>query len=83
MPLHGKPENFESEKLISDIDRMVAAVDAMVEARVIGGEPMINPQYHRIIDRLSADPKIKKVVIYTNGTIVLRAAQIPAFQNKK
>lgn len=44
------------------------------EIRVIGGEPFLHKDYPRLISRLVADSRIKRIVIYTNGTIVPQAS---------
>jgi len=53
------------------------------EIRVIGGEPLMNNDSHLIVEQLSLINEIRKIVIYTNGTIILRNEQIKYFQNNK
>jgi len=58
-------------------------VDEINEIRVIGGEPMINKDFHLITQMLAQQEKIKNIVIYTNGTILPRDHQIQALSNNK
>lgn len=83
MPLYRQPENFSPDTIMREVNRLLASIDALVEARVIGGEPLMNQEFHRIVEYLAAKEKIKKVVIYTNGTIPLREEQAAALQHEK
>lgn len=70
MQYYETPANCDIDMLFESIDAFCKVVDEVNEFRVIGGEPLMNPQYHLIIKKLIDEPKVKKVVIYTNGTIV-------------
>ncbi len=83
MQYYEKPADCDLKELMQTIDRFSAIVDEVNEVRVIGGEPFMNKDSHLIIKRLIDEPKVKKVVVYTNGTIAPRAEQIEYLKNNK
>ncbi len=83
MRYYQDPADCDMKDLMVQMDRFLAIVDQVNEIRVIGGEPFMNPDAHKIIRRLAAEPKIKKVVIYTNGTIPPRTDQIEDLAHEK
>lgn len=72
MQYYAQPTDCEPADVLASVDALCRAVDGINEFRVIGGEPFMNRQFPKIVNRLTAEPKAKKVVIYTNGTIVPR-----------
>ncbi|MCX6727092.1 MAG: radical SAM protein [Candidatus Shapirobacteria bacterium] len=83
MRYYKNPKDINLNEIIKDIDSLCKLVDEINEFRVIGGEPFMNAEAHILIKRLADEPKVKKVVIYTNGTILPRPEQIEIMRNKK
>lgn len=83
MRYYKNPVDCDFQEVIKDINRFCAIIDEINEFRVLGGEPFMNKDCHLIIKRLIEEPKVKKIVIYTNGTILPREEQIAYFKNKK
>jgi len=83
MQYYLKPKNYSLEDTLRSIDLLCEQVDEIYEMRVIGGEPFMNKDTHLIIERLAREEKIKRIVIYTNGTIPLRREQISSFVHDK
>ncbi len=83
MQYYKKPADCESVQLIRCVDAFCEIIDEVNEFRVIGGEPFMNKDFHLITNRLIAEPKVKRVVIYTNGTIVPRQDQIRSLKDEK
>ncbi|MBU4580270.1 radical SAM protein [Patescibacteria group bacterium] len=77
------PANCDIDELTRAIDKFCVIIDEVNEFRVIGGEPFMNKDAHLIIKRLVDEPKAKKIVIYTNGTIIPREDQIKYLKDKK
>lgn len=77
------PQDADLKELLKDIDRLSAIIDEVNEFRVLGGEPLMNREAHLIIKRLIDEPKAKRVVIYTNGTIIPREEQIESLKDNK
>lgn len=70
MQYYASPQRYGADHILEAIDIFVSLVDEVNEFRVIGGEPFINKEIHLILKRLVSEPKVNKVVIYTNGTII-------------
>ena len=83
MSYYQKPMNCDSQELIKTIDAFCNIVDEVNEFRVLGGEPFMNPEFDIIIDRLMSEPKVKKIIVYTNGTIVPSDGKIQCLKSKK
>tara|TARA_Y100000034_G_scaffold135774_2_gene209066 strand:- start:2882 stop:4069 length:1188 start_codon:yes stop_codon:yes gene_type:complete len=77
------PKDCDVKELIKMIDRFCDIVDEFNEFRVLGGEPFMNKEAHLVIKRLIDEPKAKKVVIYTNGTMIPREDQIEYLKDDK
>lgn len=77
------PQTYSLESVLESIDFLFSSVDEVHEMRVIGGEPMLNRDIHLIIDRLVAEEKVTRIVIYTNATIPLKAHQVQSFKSEK
>lgn len=83
MQYYVHPRDCNTNELIANIDAFCALVDEVNEFRVLGGEPFMNREAHVVIGRLIDEPKVKKVVIYTNGSIVPGEAQLARMQSDK
>lgn len=83
MQYYKTPVNCDIKELLVSIDMFCNIVDEVNEFRVIGGEPFMNKEFHLIIKRIIDEPKVKKIVIYTNGTIIPKDDQIEYLKNSK
>ncbi len=83
MQYYPKPANCNSEELIKSLDSFFNIVDEVNEFRVIGGEPFMNRDFDLTIKRLIDEPKVKKIVIYTNGTMVPEEDKMDCLKNDK
>ncbi len=59
--------NFPLERVLQDVDRILAAVDAVGFLSVIGGEPFLHPELGRILDHILTKPNVGVVGVTTNG----------------
>ena len=83
MQYYERPENADLNQTLQSIDDLCASMDEIYEVRVIGGEPFMNRDVHIIVEKLTAQPKINKVSIFTNATIVPREHQWEALKHEK
>lgn len=84
MPYFKCPENRKFEDLEKEMNQLLKYVDSINEVIVLGGEPFLHPELHKILNYLSSLEKIKSIVIFTNGTIVPKDKMlINALKNKK
>lgn len=83
MQYYEKPINVELNETLETIDAFCRVMDEIYEFRIIGGEPFMNKELHLVVERLIQEPKVKKIAIFTNGTILPRETQIGSLQNNK
>jgi organic radical activating enzyme len=83
MQYYEMPKDCSIEEVTQSIDAFCALIDEVNEFRVIGGEPFMNREIHRVIKRLIDEPKVRRIVIYTNGTIVPREEHVEFLKNEK
>lgn len=83
MQYYRNPQNFSFVVLKKELDQLLMIVDEIFELRIIGGEPFMNPDIYEIISYAIKKKQIKRVVIYTNGTILPNAEQMNLLRNSK
>ena len=83
MQYYERPRDCSLDEIMRSIDWFCTVVDAVNEFRVIGGEPLMSKDFYVVMKRLIDEPKVKKVVVYTNGTLVPKANEIPLLQSSK
>jgi hypothetical protein len=64
------PVNYSINQMREAIELLCKSIDGVHEFRVIGGEPLMNKEVYEVIKLLVDEPKVEKIAIYTNGTIV-------------
>ena len=60
MQYYVKPENSELDTMLQSIDKFVNAVDEIYELRVLGGDPFMSKDLHKVLDKLKTYEKVKK-----------------------
>ena len=83
MQYYEEPKNVELEETLRTIEAFCRSMDDIYEFRIIGGEPFMNKELHLVVEKLIYEPKVKKIAIFTNGTILPRETQISSLQNSK
>lgn len=83
MQYYKNPKDCDIKEVMQTIDMFCAFVDEVNEFRVIGGEPFMNKEIHLVINKLIEESKVRKIVIYTNGTIIPKEDRIEYLKNKK
>ncbi|MDC0541959.1 4Fe-4S cluster-binding domain-containing protein [Methylophilaceae bacterium] len=78
-----KPESYEIQEMNEAIEALCSVSDEIFEFRVIGGEPFVNKEVHLVVEKLIAEPKVKRIVIYTNGNVIPRDHQLECLKHKK
>lgn len=81
MQYYEKPEDAPVEETCATIDALLSEMDEVQEFRLIGGEPFMHRELHRFAAHCTAHPKIAKVCIFTNGTVMPR--EWAAFEHPK
>lgn len=75
MQYYEEPRNVPLDLIYQSIDALCSLTDEIMELRVIGGDAFMNKEWPKVVDRLIGEPKVKRVVIYTNGAIVPKEEQ--------
>lgn len=70
MQYYTEPGHSDHARILAAAERLGQAVDAIGEFRIIGGEPLMNPNWHLIAKDLGKRISCSNLVVYTNGTIV-------------
>ena len=71
MQYYEKPVNIPTEKLVNDLEKLLASLDHLFEVRLIGGEPFVHPNAYDLIEYCSNLEKVSYVSIFTNSTLRL------------
>ena len=61
----------------------MSVVDHVNEFRVLGGDPFMNKEMHKVVNKLSKFENNSRIVIYTNATILPKDEQLECLRNKK
>ena len=83
IPYYNNPQNISSQQIESTFDRFMDAIDELLELRLLGGETFLYPELSELIDYYSVNPKIKKIVLFTNSTVVPDTSVMHHLQNEK
>jgi len=83
MQYYKNPVNIDTHELIEDLEDLMVVADEVNEIRIIGGEPMMNKDFHEVTLQAASYDKVNKVVIYTNGTICPPDAKLEQLKNDK
>ncbi len=83
MQYYENPVNIDKQELIEDLEDLMVVADEVNEIRIIGGEPMMNKDFHEVSLQAASYDKVNKVVIYTNGTICPPDAKLEQLKNDK
>ena len=59
-----------TKELLATLERLFDLIDAVGIFFLGGGEALLHPDAALLLDRLAAEPKVRNVKIWTNGTIV-------------
>ena len=58
-------------------------VDKIYEFRVLGGDPFMNKDMYKVVNKLANYDKTEKVIVYTNGRIVPKGPNLECLKMKK
>ena len=83
MQFYEAPVSDDTAEIIRSIERFCSIVDEVNEMRVLGGEAFMNKEAHIIVRRLIDEPKVKKIVVYSNATIVPTEDQMATMRSGK
>ena len=70
------------ERIIEAVELLSQNVDYIGEFRIIGGEPLMNKEWYKIINGIIEKDPNRKVLVYTNGTISPKDEHLETFKGK-
>lgn len=70
MQYYERPQDYSREYLCETLDLLLEATEEIVELRILGGEPFMNPEIYNILAYASEREQVDHIVVYTNGTIL-------------
>jgi sulfatase maturation enzyme AslB (radical SAM superfamily) len=83
MQYYNNPKDCDIDEVNLAIGRLCEVVDDINEFRVIGGEPFLNKNMWQVCNNLAKQPKVRKVIIYTNGAIVPKGENLECLKDDK
>ena len=83
MQYYKRPQDSNIDILFRSVEKFMACVDSLNEFRVLGGDPFMNKELHKIVNKLVTYDKCKKVVVYTNAKFVPKGENLNCLKNKK
>jgi MoaA/NifB/PqqE/SkfB family radical SAM enzyme len=83
MQYYENPINIQKQELIEDLEDLMTVADEVNEIRIIGGEPLMNKDFHEVSLKAASYKNVNKVVIYTNGTICPPDPKLEQLKNDK
>lgn len=83
MQYYVQPKHCDTETLLKAIDNFCAVADEVMEFRIIGGEAFLNKNWPVIVKKLTDEKKAKRIVLYTNGTLLPPEKYLSYLQNDK
>ena len=82
MQYYKDPKDSDDQKTFEALEILSQNVDDISEYRIIGGEPLMNRNWSKIVDAIVEKNPERKVYIYTNGTIAPKEEQLKKFSEK-
>lgn len=83
MQYYEKPKDVNIDTIVKSIDAFLLIFDGVIEFRLLGGEAFLNKNWPLIVDKLIYENKVKRIVIYTNGTLIPNRQGLHSLQNDK
>ena len=70
LPYYQKPRHVSLEEIENPLRNFLDTIDELYELRLLGGETFVYPYLSSLLDLCGKLDKVKRIVIYTNSTIV-------------
>ena len=83
MQYYTAPKDSDMDMMFRNIEKLMKCIDQLDEFRVLGGDPFMNKNLYKIINKLTTYDKVNKIVIYTNAKIVPKGENLESLRHKK
>jgi len=81
MQYYKAPEDSDDIRTLEALEILSQNVDDISEFRIIGGEPLMNRNWSKIVKGIINNNPKRKIYVYTNGTIAPKDEQLKSFNN--
>jgi len=68
--------DISAEQILSDLNKLVAAVDMVNKLVLVGGESLLHPEIEAILEGVMALPKVGVIHVITNGTVIPKSKRV-------
>lgn len=82
MPMYNKPYNVDKEMILKTIEKLKSSIDEIYVFRILGGEPLCNPDLKYYLKDLPKEI-FREIVIVTNGTLVPNDSELIKIMKEK
>lgn len=76
MPYLHSPQDFDIDDTFSALGKVLDAVNGIRQLHILGGEVFVHPQWHLFVKKCIDDPRIGKICVLTNATIIPKDALV-------
>ena len=83
MQYYTAPKDSDMDMMFRNIEKLMTCIDRLDEFRVLGGDPFMNKNLHKIVNKLTTYDKVNKIVIYTNARIIPKGENLESLRHKK
>ena len=83
MQYYERPQNSDLNLMFETLDKFMSCLDSLYEFRVLGGDPFMNKELHKTIERLKGYKNAQNIVVYTNATIIPKNENFECLKDDK
>ena len=83
MQYYERPQNSDLNLMFKTLDKFMSCLDSLYEFRVLGGDPFMNKELHKTIEKLKSYKNAQNIVVYTNATIIPKNENFECLKDDK
>ena len=83
MQYYERPQNSDLDLMFKTLDKFMSCLDSLYEFRVLGGDPFMNKELHKTIEKLKNYKNAQNIVVYTNATIIPKNENFECLKHDK
>lgn len=83
MQYYESPQNYSLEEIKKVSEVFFKHVDSVLEVRLLGGEPLMNPEFYEICQYFAQQSQVQAIIVFTNATIPLKEKELKKLNKQK
>ena len=83
MPYYNSKRHYPMEELIQDVDYLLDYIPGLDDFSLVGGEPLVHPEWWKLVNYLDLFDKIQTIRVITNGTVIPRDEILAQLSKRK